>query len=265
MRPLIFCCQVLCLLVLGSGCTHVQLRRSTLDQASTITSLQYQQVLSNMAAFHCHPEVLPHLAVVGTGGALVSDEGATNVELEWDPSRLVKSLLGLEGRRKIQEQWTLAPVINPDKLRAIRCAYQLVVQGHATDPECDKLLTAFLGAGYGEWLTQGWYCVGARKDVPSNAIYVAHSEDCYVWVMPEGIEGLSRLTLVMLNIATIDPNPAPEEPTKTVEQHFYSDGKLDRIETFTRPDPEAPKASPRAIRKDFYNPIQSQIQMRGGD
>jgi hypothetical protein len=72
------------------------------------------------------------------------------------------------------------------------------------------------------------------------------------------------LTLVMLNIATLDPNPASEEATKTVEQHFYTDGKLDRIETYTRPDPEAPKTSPRAIRKDFYNPTQTQIQLRGG-
>jgi hypothetical protein len=265
MRFLIPCCQLLFLFVLSAGCTHVQLRRSTLDQASTITGLQYQQVLSNLASFHCHPEVLPHLAVVGTGGTSVSDEGTTNVELEWDPSQLVKTLLGLEGKRQIEEQWTLAPVINPDKLRAIRCAYQLVVRGYSTDPECDKLLTAFLGAGYGEWLTQGWYCVGTRKDVPRDARFVSHCEGCYVWVMPEGIDGLSRLTLVMLDIATLDPTPAPDEPTKTVEQYFYTDGKLDRIETYTRPDPEAPKTAPRAIRKDFYNPIQSQIQMRGGE
>ena len=260
----IFCFLPTYVLVLSAGCTHLQLRRSTLDQASTITGLQYQQVLANLASFHRHPEVLPHVAIVGTGGTSVSDEGTANVGLEWDPSQLVKTLLGLEAKRQIEEQWTLAPVINPDKLRAIRCAYQLVVHGHATDPECDELLTAYLGAKYGEWLTQGWYCVGIRKDVPRNACFVGHSDGCYAWVTPEGIDGLSRLTLVMLDIATLDPNPAPEQATKTVEQYFYTDGKLDRIETFTRPDPEAPKISKPAIRKDFYNPTQSQIQMCSG-
>lgn len=157
--------------------------------------------------------MLPNFAVVGTGGALVSDEGATNVELEWDPSQLAKSLLGLEGRRTIEEQWTLAPVINPDKLRAIRCACQLVVHGDTTDPECDKLLAAFLGDDYRKWLPQGWYGFGTRNDDPRSAMYVARSADCYVWVMPEWVEGLSRLTLVMLNIATLDPNPVTEEAT----------------------------------------------------
>ena len=263
MRALIACHLLLpLLLVLSTGCTHLQLRRSTLNQASTITSLQYQQVLSNLAAFHSHPDVLPHLAVVGTGGTSVSDEGSSNVGLEWDPRQLVQTMLGIEGRRQIEEQWTLAPVVNPDKLRAIRCAYQTVVLGYSTDHESDKLLTAFLGMGYEEWLPRGWYCFGRRRDVPRDACYVANSGDCYVWVMPEGIDGLSRLTLVMLNIATLDPNPPGVIPTKSVQQYFYEHGKLDRIETMTRPDPEAPAPPSPATRKDFYNPIQSQIQMR---
>lgn len=250
------------LFVLSAGCTHLQLHRSTLNQASTITSLQYQQVLSNLAAFHNHPDVLPHLAVVGTGGTSVSDEGTSNVGFQWDPRQLVQTLLGIEGKRQIEEQWTLAPVINPDKLRAIRCAYQTVVLGYSTDHDSDKLLTAFLGSGYEEWLLRGWYCTGRRRDVPRDACYVASQGDCYVWVMPEGIEGLSRLTLVMLNIATLDPTSPSDGPTKSVQQYYYQDGKLDRIETTSRPDPEAAASPTPAARKDFYNPIQSQIQMR---
>ncbi len=263
LRPVWIFCVFSCF-AFGSGCTHIQLRRSTLSQTGTITELQYQQVLSNLASFHCHPEVLPHLAVVGTGGTSVSDEGSSNAELEWDPSKLARALLGLEGHREVEEQWTLAPVINPDKLRAIRCAYQLVVQGCATDAECDKLLTSYLGNDYGEWLPRGWYCSGSKKDVPRKACYVANYGEQYVWVMPEGIDGLSRLTLAILNIATLDPNPAPDEPTKQVEQYFYVNGQLDRIETYTRPDPLAPRSSPSLNRKDFYNPLQSQIQMGAG-
>ena len=136
----------------GTGCTHCQLSRSTLQQANTITDLQYHQVLSNLALFHCNPDVLPHFSVVGTGGTSVSDQGMANVELEWDARTLTHELLGVGGSREIQEQWTLAPVVNPDKLRAIRCVYQLAVSGQSTDRESDKLLKAFLGEGYMEWV-----------------------------------------------------------------------------------------------------------------
>src|SRR4051812_16797574 len=135
----------LAILALLSGCTHLQLSRSTLRQAGTITDLEYKQVISNLAAYHCNPDVLPHFAVVGTGGTSITDQGGLNVELEWDASKLVRKLLGLQATREVEEQWTLAPVVNPDKLRAIKSVFQLVVIGQATDPEADKLLKSFLG------------------------------------------------------------------------------------------------------------------------
>ena len=59
----------------SSGCTHTQLSHSALHQADTTTDLQYNQVLSNLALFHCNPDALPHFSVVGTGGASVTDQG----------------------------------------------------------------------------------------------------------------------------------------------------------------------------------------------
>ena len=163
----------------------------------------------------------------------------------------------------MEEQWTLAPVVNPDKLRAIRCAYQLAVCGHSTDPECEKLLTAFLGTGYQEWVRRGWFAAGGHKDVPKDACYVGHFGDRYAWVTPGGLDGLTRLTIAVLNIATLDPTPPPDPPTKQVQKYTYTDGRVDTIETYTRPDPDAPKPSTGPVRKDFYNPLQSQIQLRG--
>src|SRR5207249_7870315 len=61
-----------------AGCTHCQLSRSTVRQAGTITDLHYTQVLGNLAAFHCNPDVLPHFAVVGTGGTAVTDQASVN-------------------------------------------------------------------------------------------------------------------------------------------------------------------------------------------
>jgi hypothetical protein len=246
-----------------AGCTHYQLSHSTVEQAGTITDLHYKQVLSNLASSHCNPNVLPHFAVVGTGGALVNDQGSVNVELEWDPRTIIRELMGVDAARQVELQWTLAPVVNPDKLRAIRCLFQLVVLGETTDPEADKLLKAFLGEGYMEWVQRGWYGVGSRSDVPKGACYVGHCGVQYVWVMPDDLEALSRLTLVVLNVATLDPTPLPTQPTKTVQKYKYKDGQLEMMETFTRPDPDALKPTAPPPRQDFYNPLQSQIQLRG--
>ena len=40
--------------------------------------------------------------------------------------------------------------------------------------------------------------------MPRQASYVGHFGSDYVWIMPEGIEGLSNLTLAILDIATRD-------------------------------------------------------------
>jgi hypothetical protein len=80
-------------------------------------------------------------------------------------------------------------------------------------------------------------------------------------VMAEGIEPLSRLTLAVLNIATLDPSPTPEQPQKTVEKYLYKEGNIDTVETYKRPDPGADKVQSQPVREQFYNPLQSQIQM----
>src|SRR3954452_11246828 len=257
---------VFLILLAGScaGCTHLQLGRSTVRQARTIPDLHYKQVLSNLASFHCAPDVLPNFAVVGTGGTAVTDQGTANAELEWDPRTITRELLGVGVSREVQEQWTMAPVVNPDKLRAIRSLFQLVAQGGATDPEADKLLNAFLGEGYMEWVQRGWYGVGGCRDVPKGACYVGHLGHTFVWVIPDGLEALSRLTLVVLNVATLDPTAPPEKPTKTVKRYTYDkEGRVETEETLTRPDPDAQKPAASPARRDFYNPLQTQIQLGG--
>jgi hypothetical protein len=243
------------------GCTHLQLSRSTTHQALTISDIHYDQVLSNLASFECNPNVLPHFAIVGAGGTLVHDEATANMELEWDTSTLARKLLGLSGTRQVEEQWTLAPIINPDKLRAIRSVYQLATRGENYDPEGDKLLVAFLGSDYAQWIDRNWYGVGCKKDVPRHACYVAHCGQRYVWVTADGIEPLSRLTLAILNISTLDPNPAPAKSQKEIQKYNYTDGKIDSIEKYSRPDPAAEAIPPPPVREQLYNPLQSQIQM----
>src|SRR4051794_193336 len=233
MRPAIL---VLLLAVTASGgCTHSQLRRSTLNQARTITEIEYDQVLTNLAMVQANPDMLPYFAVVGTGGTGVTDQATVNTELEWDPTTLARKLLGLNASRQVEEQWTLAPVVNPDKLRALHAAYQLVLCGKATDAEADKLLKAFLGDDYTDWLRQGWLHTGSKKDVPKDACFVGRYGHCAVWVTAEGIDGLTRLTIATLNIATLDPTTPAAQPTQTVKTYTYTtDGKVETAATVTR-------------------------------
>ena len=51
-------------------------------------------------------------------------------------------------------------------------------------------------------LKPGWYCIGRRGDVPRHARYVGHYGDTYVWVPPQNVEMLTRLTLAILDIHT---------------------------------------------------------------
>jgi hypothetical protein len=75
----------------------------------------------------------------------------------------------------------------------------------------------------------GWYMVGCKKDVPRDACHVGHHCDTYVWVKPEGIEGLTRFTMTVIDLAT----GKPHAPMKTVVKTFKADGSLDSTQVTT--------------------------------
>ena len=256
-----------------AGCTSRVLARNTVTQANTITDIHYRQVLTNLVSYEGNPDVLPHFSVVGTGGTLVVDSGNGNLGFAWDDRTFLGTTLGFGAERTFEDGWTLAPVVDPDKLRAIRAAYQLVTRGEAYDPVGYELLLGYLGDGYMDLLEPGWYCVGRKCDVPKNACYVAHCGKRYIWVTGDGLEGLSRLTLAVLNVATLKSGgggtaavaevPGQHEVTK----YFYTpDGQIDRVETYMEPEIVTPietLPTPQP-RENYYNPLQSQIQMGGG-
>ncbi|MEO2088158.1 MAG: hypothetical protein ABGY75_01500, partial [Gemmataceae bacterium] len=74
MRPVLLIAAVA--MCCGLGCTHTALERRTVKQASTLTDLQYQQVLDNMAMFACNPDTMPwHLKLKG-GLVQIADQGS---------------------------------------------------------------------------------------------------------------------------------------------------------------------------------------------
>jgi hypothetical protein len=98
----------------------------------------------------------------------------------------------------------------------------------------------------------GWFHVGGKKDVPKNACYVGRYCDSYVWVLPDGIEGLTRFTMTIIDLAT----GKPHAPMKTVVRTYKADGRLDNKQvTTTEIDWDAlekMKKQPRGERQRQY-------------
>jgi hypothetical protein len=55
---------------------------------------------------------------------------------------------------------------------------------------------------YAMALRPGWIGVGRKRDIPKTAVYVGQFATTFVWVAPENMEDLTRLTLAILDIHT---------------------------------------------------------------
>ena len=203
-RSLLLGCFTCCIACLSIGCTHSQLRYSSARQGSTLTDIQYRQVLDNIAMFVNNPGALPYFAISGAGSAQVTDTGGLNaLTFNW-PSGGQASLIGT---RAVAEQWGLSPILQPDRLKAMQCAYQMVTQS-AIGPclDCETVLNRFVADfDPGCDVPVGWFCVGTWSEVPKGAEFGCH-KGTYVWVPASGVDELSRFTLTILSIATCVPS-----------------------------------------------------------
>jgi hypothetical protein len=184
--------------------------------------------------------------------------------------------LGLQASRQLTESWNLSPVIDPDKLYRMRCAYQAVVSAPGT--ECDRCcerLYEIMGPNIVNpqfrdcVLPRGWFSVGCKHDVPKNACYVGHHCNTYVWVLPDGLDGLTRLTLTILNLATASPQTVSVQTTYTPDPKSAASkyGKPSQVqvtateEVYTPPGPCQPSGVAPAVRpsRDIPRPLSSTL------
>src|SRR5580700_1860725 len=102
---------ILALLVVP-GCTNLQLKRSTVDQASTLTDLQYRQVLSNLAMFSKNPSAIPFHINVRDGSAQIADTGSAGLIGGFGRSMgyLASGTPSLSGSRTVVDQWSMVPI-----------------------------------------------------------------------------------------------------------------------------------------------------------
>jgi hypothetical protein len=63
-----------------------------------------------------------------------------------------------------------------------------------------------------------WYCTGCKHDIPKDCGcgFVGHYCDTYIWVPPQGRDELSKLVLLIQDIAYYNPPDAPSPPAMDV-------------------------------------------------
>ncbi len=127
-----------------SGCaTQCALRNDTVRTTNTLAELQFQQVLDNLARFHCNPDTIPSFAVATAGTVSVLDTAGAGISPTYSPTLtfaqqgggalpILSLLFPFTASRAVTENWSLTPITDADNLRRLRCAYRLLVLGEAT-------------------------------------------------------------------------------------------------------------------------------------
>src|SRR5437763_1292542 len=107
----------------------------------------------------------------GSGGGAGDRRGGELAGRIWPPARAGSCAAS----RDVQANSTSTPLREPERLAAVKCAYQLAASpGSANRAECHALLSGYLDnqvVDYRPALASGWVCVGRKYDVPKDACY----------------------------------------------------------------------------------------------
>jgi hypothetical protein len=275
------------------GCTHVQLRNSTVSQARTLSDIYQQQVIDNLALFIYDPGALPHFAFANQGTTTIADQGTLALMNGWGRNAGFPLLFSTEQlnptlQRNAQEAWTLTPVTDPRKLELMRCAYQKTVSAFGlpgasgTCPDCEKCFRRFYadsdaaqsgGAVTSSCLGRGrWFGVGCQKCAPKHGCrFVGHYCDIYVWTLPGFRNELAVLTLAVLDYAIHDaPAARTKQVVVSVDRHgvpVASDKHATQITADVRYDdlvPDSILAEPYLAEIDvFIEELNNQLRLTG--
>jgi len=235
------------LLVVGlifalSGCTQLALRNNTAQITNTLTDLQFQQILDNVARFQDNPDTVPSFAVVTAGTVAVNDQAGAGLSATYSPTLssaqqgggalpILSLLFPFSGQRALSENWSLTPITDSDNLRRLRCAYRLLVMGEATPNYefCRKQMREFFdaeGAALVDYFPpRGWYGVGDDKSVPVDAYYVGHHGSTTAWVTRKGMNELALFTMGALDLAT----GKLRTPQQTVVRKYKGEPKPENL------------------------------------
>ncbi len=212
----------------GVGCTAMSLERHAVNQSQSATDYRYRATLHALAMVAADPATLPSYALLSSGLAAVTDTGIVSTTSAWSgaPEVFASQALGITASRSPNLQWTVGPVADFTQLEAMRCACRWVLEGPEhlgpdcmhilADPEVDHSPGPHFGVTERlNRLPHGWLHVGQLCDIPCGACYKDHCGDTWVWVMPDGTEGLADFTLVLQDIGTLNVVDATAPANRT--------------------------------------------------
>ena len=291
-----------------SGCTTFSLERHTLAQTDSAVDLRLKQTMQDLALVADNPSALPVYASIYAGSAVITDTASLGSTTVWqyvvalDPQNGFASQGANPGlSRNVGQNWTLDPIVDPEKLEAMRCCFRFAVYGQdGLQGDCASLLArpdqvpGVPGRHFGVLddlghLPTGWLCRGKLKDVPLTCRYKAHHGHTWVWVSQGGIKGLTDFSLIIQNIARVNINsptlyspglnPAPASfplagkvmPEITVDDDLKDKGA--RVIKLARtPNPELLKLGDVIVgiiydipTDDPKNPLKKHLKVTGAD
>src|SRR5262249_2045959 len=120
--------------LLGGCQSHFVLLDNSVKMTETLTDLNYQQVLNNVAMFVHNPSTLPSFAAISRGTANVADQKAYNGNANYAPTLLFSQqgggalpiltlLFNPSLQRQVTENWSMVPITDTDHLKRMRCAF----------------------------------------------------------------------------------------------------------------------------------------------
>jgi hypothetical protein len=196
-----------------SGCNAHQLRFTTMRLSETVPDLQERQVIDNLARIAANPGAVPYYSVINGGTVNINDSASGGLlELNLQHRVFPFASLFANATRSITGNWTLNPMTNPDRLRAMRAAYQIALGAEFIDPVDEKKLDAIQKDQKDLQIPYGCVGVGTKHDVPRGACMVSHCGKTYVWVVPGRSKDFADFALFMLNIATWIPPVTKAQP-----------------------------------------------------
>ncbi len=217
-------------LVSTFGCAHLQLKRNFTKQTSTLADLYEEQVLDNIAAFVANAGTTPSFALPSGGGTTINHSNTGTAGFNWNSKAFTGASGGLNGSRSLTENWSLQPITNPDRLRLMKCVFQYVTccESGSQCQDCDVILQRFFGETYLDCtLPQCFFDVSNdRPQLFGDLEKTGFADGVYVTVLPCHYEPLSRVTLAILDIATV----SDVELAKRIAAP--KEGKVNLTETF---------------------------------
>lgn len=206
MRAAAFLCLLFACVL--SGCANTRLSCNAARQARTLTEIEEQQVLDNIAMFASNPGTTPYFALPNGGATQTTQSATIGTILLWNPTTLLTENASLSGTGGLQVNWTLKPINEPERISLMKCVYLHVTRQCAAEEcnRCEMNLYNFFGSDYAMCdVPTCWFSVTDKKPCGSDCCCkVGHYCGTYVCVSDDYYEYLSRVTVAILDIATVD-------------------------------------------------------------